>query len=734
MKKKLVLFALILGLLLPVFGAKVSATRTKDEWHETDAAAVKKIEDAGYSQDVKDLQDLLDSIANGQKAIDDWEKAIDVKEGMSADVNEAEKAVKDAKNVLDEKTTANEEAKTAFENAVKALNELLAEDAPSDDEVKEAQDARDEAYANYEKALADYQQALDAYKPIHERSLEKQNNFEVEAKQIAQVEFGSEDYQVLLRGLKYNAEFLGFALDEDLDANPPMDQLEAAKGDVESQTEGEQLLKKEAAALENVTKTQAAYDGSKTELETAEKDLADTLDKRDNREALIAEAEKNRDEAKAAYEEAKAAQKNAEATLTKAENVLEGARAKLAGASEESANSKLEAANNSAKKEFGERLASIPWSTEYAKELLSKRVEEKDKFINNPEYQARKAAYDRAVFEADNRPATISGLTAVANNDGTITLSWDEVDADNIVIFYLGTDGETSEVLFELPGDTTTVVHENPVLNATNFYTAIAVDEVDIQYGKISFPGYQTEKDVDEIGWAYAYAKITDRPADVTGLRAVTDKDGYVTVSWDKSEGADYYRLFSLGTDGKSQKVIYEGPATTFQDKKAVATIDDELVWNFYTVNAVKVKIDKDKTRTEFLSAKTNPAYTYAWADGSLRGQEKPEVGELEAIKNMTATTNADGTITVTWSEDPNAFYYIVVYISRTDANGENNINVQNWKSVSGDTSATFDELAEGYHFFRVYGVNKIDGKYRQSPPADPNYTFSFTAGTEIAD
>ncbi len=147
----------------------------------------------------------------------------------------------------------------------------------------------------------------------------------------------------------------------------------------------------------------------------------------------------------------------------------------------------------------------------------------------------------------------------IENTDGQINLSWNKVDgAYKYRVYYKGRNGWTR--FAETTG--TTAVDDVVKSGATYTYTVRALDE-----------NNNFVSDFNHSGWRHMYVdtpKINNIENTIEGIK----------ITWDKVDGADYYRVFYRGKDGWKRLETTSGTSVVDTDVEAGTTYT-------YTVRAV---------------------------------------------------------------------------------------------------------------------------------------------------
>ena len=124
-------------------------------------------------------------------------------------------------------------------------------------------------------------------------------------------------------------------------------------------------------------------------------------------------------------------------------------------------------------------------------------------------------------------------LNAIENVNGGVKLNWKSVDgAYKYRVYYKGRNGWTK---FAETTDTT-AVDKIVKSGETYIYTVRALDEND-----------NFVSDFNHSGWQHTYIATLATPQ-ITQLE--NTKEGIIKITWDKVDGAEYYRVFRRDTDG----------------------------------------------------------------------------------------------------------------------------------------------------------------------------------------
>jgi len=274
-------------------------------------------------------------------------------------------------------------------------------------------------------------------------------------------------------------------------------------------------------------------------------------------------------------------------------------------------------------------------------------------------------------------PAVPAGLTAAANGQNSINLSWTAVErADSYNVFRAGsTDGEY--VLVNAQPITGTTFADSELSAGTIYYYKVSA---------VNSAGQSTQSE--------AVSATTDEtggpteptvPAVPAGLTAAANGQNSISLSWTAVERADSYNVFrSASADGEYVQVNAQPvTSTTFADSELSAGTT-----YYYKVSAVNSA--GQSTQSEAVSATTD----------ETGGPTEPTIPAVPA--GLTAAANGQNSINLSWTAVAHADSYNVFRAGSAD--GE---YVQvNSQPVTGTTFADSGLTSGGTYYYKLSAVN----------------------------
>jgi len=147
---------------------------------------------------------------------------------------------------------------------------------------------------------------------------------------------------------------------------------------------------------------------------------------------------------------------------------------------------------------------------------------------------------------AITQPSTPTGVTATANSESSIIVSWESVIGATGYRIYRST---TADGTYDLIGTSATTPYaDNSLLSGTAYYYKVA-----------AYNGGGT-------GTQSSYVSAITQPSTPTGVTATANSESSITVSWESVIGATGYRIYRSTTYNGTYDSIGTSATTSYED------------------------------------------------------------------------------------------------------------------------------------------------------------------------
>lgn len=163
-------------------------------------------------------------------------------------------------------------------------------------------------------------------------------------------------------------------------------------------------------------------------------------------------------------------------------------------------------------------------------------------------------------------PQPVGNLRAISLSQGRIQINWDISEGSEGYLIYRMT-GNEKKMTYHYTTENNSFIDNTAVVDTYTYYRV--------------FPYIKDSKGIIQIGQstAYVYAKTTNVPGPVSGLKAQVFNNTQVKLTWNAAEKATGYLIYRKSANESSFKYLYMVSQTGFIDKTA-----EKDVFSFYRV------------------------------------------------------------------------------------------------------------------------------------------------------
>lgn len=294
------------------------------------------------------------------------------------------------------------------------------------------------------------------------------------------------------------------------------------------------------------------------------------------------------------------------------------------------------------------------------------RMEEDESDVTIQNFDEEIDKVERALGIQVHQP--VGNLKAVSLSQGQIQVSWDM------------SAGAEGYLIYRMTGNENKMIYRY-MTKGKSFMDTTAVVGTYTYYRVFPYIKDSTGKILTGQSITYAYAKATNAPDPVSGLKAQASNDTQVKLTWNADEKATGYLIYRKSENESSFKYLYMVSQTGFIDKTA-----EQNVFSFYRV--YPYFIDENGKRVVGQST----AYVYA----------KP-ISMPEPVSGLTANLHYSSQVKLSWTGSKNAEGYLVY--RKTGSEGFTYRYM-----VSGNSFIDTTAEAGIYNYYRIYPYFKDSG------------------------